>query len=472
MSTFTATHEAQRPELMYALGAVQTGIVLLLSAPAVISVISRARRESYKLIGDTYEDEDGTASEESQEKFSTFYAQVIALLSCALGWSVAIVSLVLKIRYGNTSLIVDGALRLASWGLLVFQGVGVFVERDPVARYNRGVTALISSGFVLINVALVSLFCVHWQRPSTLLSKAFIATPALQAAMALQAIVAFGLIQRRPQVFASDGGPIDAELSVSLWNRLTYSWAVPLLTYAGKNKKLTLEDVPRLAHFLRSDTLQGNYYKDEVPGRRLWMEILIFFRWGLLLQTSLAGLVSVTQFLPQLIMFQLLKLLEQRGAGESIDSSAWLLIVGLFLAMLMNSWIESYMFWVVTRVGVPVQNLLSTIIFMKSTRRKDVKGVKSAKKQIKKDANGDDLIVGLAAGLKDEDRVVDAKEEAEDDEADNAQKSRQNTINLVGVDAKRITDLRYAAHTPVRLASPNADTPSTANTAGFSLVQP
>lgn len=444
MSTFTAAHEAQRPGLMYALGAVQAGLVLLFSIPAVISVISRARRESYKLIGDTYEDEDGTASEESQKKFSTKWPQVIALLSCALGWSVAIVSLVLKIKYANTAVIVDGALRLATWGLLVFQGVGVFVERDPVACYNRGVTALISSGLVLANIVAVSLLCVHWQRPTSLLSKAFIATPALQAAMALIAFVAFGLVKRRPDVFAPDGGPIDAELTVSLWNRLTYSWAVPLLTYAGRNKKLTLEDVPRLSHFLRSDTLQGNYYKEEVQGRPLWMEIAIFFRWGLMLQTTLAGIVSVTQFLPQLIMFRLLQLLEQRKKGQSIDMSAWYLIVALFLAMLVNSWIESYMFWVVARVGVVVQNLLSTIIFMKSTRRKDVKGVKSAKKQIKKDANGDDLVVGLAAGLKDEDRVVDPKKEEEDDEADNAQKSRQNTINLVGVDAKRITDLRYA----------------------------
>ena len=90
-----------------------------------------------------------------------------------------------------------------------------------------------------------------------------------------------------------------------------------------------------------------------------------------------------------------------------------------------------------SQLAVPVRNLLSTIIFMKSTRRKDVKGVKNAKKAT---AIGDDLAVNLASGLKGEDTVIEKKEEEEDDEAENAQKSRQNTINLVGVDTNRVAD--------------------------------
>jgi len=90
-----------------------------------------------------------------------------------------------------------------------------------------------------------------------------------------------------------------------------------------------------------------------------------------------------------------------------------------------------------SQLAVPVRNLLSTIIFMKSTRRKDVKGVKNAKKAT---AIGDDLAVNLASGLKGEDTVVEKKEEEEDDETENAQKSRQNTINLVGVDTNRVAD--------------------------------
>jgi ABC-type multidrug transport system fused ATPase/permease subunit len=135
-------------------------------------------------------------------------------------------------------------------------------------------------------------------------------------------------------------------------------------------------------------------------------------------------------------MFNLLNLLEKRDLGDRIDSSAWLWVVGLFFSMSASSLVECYLFWIlVAEVSLPVKNLLSSIIFIKSTRRKDVKGIKNAKKQ------PDELVMNIEAGLKGEDTVVDKeKKDADEDEAEDAQKGRQQTVNLVGVDTQRVAD--------------------------------
>jgi len=338
----------ENPVASYVLGGIQLGLVVALSGPALWSLFHHTcikRKDPYQPLNGLYEDEDGQANEKSQQEYSTYTAQIVALLASSIGWTVALVAALLQVQNGSTAFATDGLLRLASWLVLIFQAVGVFVERDPVARFDRAVLAMLSSAFVFLELAAVSLICVSWQRPHDLASKVYIAMPAVQAGLALICVITFGLIQRRPYVFDPAGAPIDAEWTVSFWARYTYSWAVPLLTYAGKNKKLTLDEVPRLSDYSRANTLQRVYFEGEVKGRRLWKEIVIYFRWGFVKQVVLISIVSFTQFIPQLVMYNLLQLLEQREQGAQIKEQAWLWVIGLLVSMLISSWIESYLFW-------------------------------------------------------------------------------------------------------------------------------
>ena len=338
------------PVASYVLGGLQLGLVLVLSGPALWSLFHHTcirRKDAYQPLDGLYEDEDGQASEKSQHQYSTYPAQVVALLASATGWTVALIAALFQVQYGSTAFATDSLLRLASWLVLIFQAVGVFVERDPVARFDRAVLAMLSSAFVFLELAAVSLICISWQKPHDLASKLYIAMPAVQAGLSFICVITFGLIQRRPHVFDPAGAPIDAEWTVSFWARYTYSWAVPLLTYAGKNKKLTLDEVPRLSDYSRANTLQKAYFEGEVEGRRLWKEIVIYFRWGFVKQVVLISIVSFTQFIPQLVMYNLLQLLEQREQGAQIKAQAWLWVVGLLVSMLISSWIESYLFWYV-----------------------------------------------------------------------------------------------------------------------------
>lgn len=71
--------------------------------------------------------------------------------------------------------------------------------------------------------------------------------------------------------------------------------------------------------------------------------------------------------------------------------------------------------------------------------RKDVKGVEGAKKA----PNDQEILVNLANGKKGTDDATAVPPNTEDektDEEETTQKSRQNTINLVGVDTTRVAD--------------------------------
>ncbi|KAL9608043.1 MAG: hypothetical protein Q9167_007099 [Letrouitia subvulpina] len=89
---------------------------------------------------------------------------------------------------------------------------------------------------------------------------------------------------------------------------------------------------------------------------------------------------AIVSFGPQLAMFKLISLLEQRSVGEAIASEAWLWVFSLGFSIIISSWIEAWLMWVVyATFALPVRSELSALIFSKSTRRKDVKGSQKAK---------------------------------------------------------------------------------------------
>ena len=92
--------------------------------------------------------------------------------------------------------------------------------------------------------------------------------------------------------------------------------------------------------------------------------------------------------------------------------------------MLVSAWGETWNHWIVSsRLGLPIRAELSSMVFTKSMRRKDVKGLQ---KQKEKESlrTSPVLIEGIQIPSPLADSVEDSTEEA-------IQKSRQGTINLV-----------------------------------------
>ena len=322
--------------------------------------------------------------------------------------------------------------------MLVVQALNVFFEHNPKIRYQLGIYGALAStviiavicaenGFLRSRISTVGPYTVH------------IVLTAVQLATALVALISFVSLPRRPTVF-SDGKVVDAQYTGSVLGRYTFSWAGDMLAFAKVNKGLDLNDLPKLALYTRSRALQERFTLMR-RRNRLWKQVVIAF-WPTFVQQYLLIIIAgVTQFAPQFAMFNLLKLLEQRAEGGSVSMVAWAWVFGLGLAMLISSWLEAWLFWIIwAGLGIPLRSMLSALVFVKATRRKDVKGVQKAKNQTVIEPNENDQpVINSSSGIKGED-TAPGDDKDEDDEQEGMQKSRQSTINLVGVDTKRVAD--------------------------------
>lgn len=249
--------------------------------------------------------------------------------------------------------------------------------------------------------------------------------------------LANGSLPRRPPVFI-EGRPIDSGKDVSALYRYSFSWCFPLLILATKKGSLDQDDLPRPGNATRAKSLTQRWlemWSEASNTKRLWVKLAIHHRWALSLQWLLTLVQSFGNVAPQFVLLHLLRLLERRQAGNSINSEAWIWVLALLASTFLPVILENWLFWVSqAEITIPVRAELSSLIFQKSLRRKDVKGaVKLGKESEAKDdtakADGQPSTGGgsEAAGK--------SKEEQGEDTL-----TKQSTINLIGVDARRIGD--------------------------------
>ena len=327
----------------------------------------------------------------------------------------------------------------------MIQALDLFVIHDSIQRYDLGAYGAFSAFVIIVATTTENAFLRSRTRDVGPY-RVHIVLTLVQLGLALFSLVSLLSLQRRPAVF-DDGQPVDGEFTVSAFARYSFSWGGPILKFARKNKGLGFDDLPRVSQYMRSNFLQKTFNEQKSKGR-LWKQVFSYYRWAFLQQFLLILTISVTQFGPQFAMFNLLKLLEQRTEGAQVAAVAWAWVFGLGFFMLGTSLFESWLFWIVwSRLGLPIRSMLSILVFMKSTRRKDVKGVQKASVEAAEAAKkSSEPVVNDSSGHKGEDTAPGAKKDDEDDEDESMQKSRQSTINLVGVDSKRVSDFASYAY--------------------------
>lgn len=248
------------------------------------------------------------------------------------------------------------------------------------------------------------------------------------------------MLPRRPCVYL-DGQSVDKEFSISILNRWTFIWADELLAFSKKNHGLEMLHLPRLPLRLRSSYLEKSFHKKK-RSNVLWKDLLRVHRLDLAGQSLLSLSQGIMQFTPQLAMYKLLELLEQRSEGHAVAKEAWAWVFGLGFASILTAWLETQMHWIVwARMGSLVRSELSALIFSKSTRRKDVKGHPKARTEGNIEANA--ATEPVANGLANQKRSqpgAPLPRPVEGDADEETQKSRQSVINLVAIDTKRISD--------------------------------
>lgn len=255
------------------------------------------------------------------------------------------------------------------------------------------------------------------------------------------------LIPRRPAVFYEDGGavkkqaqlrPVDAQYTESAISRFNFSWISPLLAVATRKNDLDLNDLPRVDHYRRARDVSAAWRRQGFKGP-LWLDVIRAHKWTFALQWGLTLMSSVLQFMPQWVVLQLLRILERRRPGDKIGPDAWIWVIWLGVVLVIRNWVESYMFWLsLVDATIPVRAQLSALIFEKSMRRKDVKGTGKTTKKAGEAAAEDGTQDG-AANVKTA-KTGKKEEEEEEDEAEALKKSKQSTVNLIGVDADRVAN--------------------------------
>ena len=312
---------------------------------------------------------------------------------------------------------------------ILVQTVAIDLVRNPTKSYSLGFLSGLSSAF-LFAVLLFQDALLIQDQSNVETAPAQIVLRSSQLVLSIFAAIASISLPRRPEVFYN-GKPVDNMLTRSALDKFCFTWVSPLLLHAKKTKRLELEDLPTMDHYTRSKDL-SQAWGDKPHPRKLWIEVFLAHKWPLVKQWLLTLVQAFGNFAPQFVTFQILRILENRIPGERSPTEAWIWVLVLTFASIGSSWVESWLFWVSwSELAIPVRSQISALIFQKAMRRKDVKG--ASKTLLNKKENGTDV---SEAALPDP--AAEDKPEVEEDEAD--PKGRQSTVNLIGVDTKRVSD--------------------------------
>ena len=299
-------------------------------------------------------------------------------------------------------------------------------------RYNQGlVTASASLALIIATGIRIAALCFHVAVYFS--GRAYVASCTIQILAALICLSSCLCLPRRPSVL-DQNHIVDGQYTVSALSSYTFGFASNVLSLARKKASLELADLPKLHLWGRSSFLLQNFDAVTQENERLWKSIFLAHRFEFLFQIGWAMLQSALAFAPQLVMYQLLRLLEQRSKGAPIENIAWGLVFALGGSILLSSWTQAWAYWICwARLGQPIRAELSALIFSKSLRRKDVKGVEEAK------APEEDGVINNLVGTNQMDTILETQtslsgttENNENDEEDEGSpKTRQSTINLV-----------------------------------------
>ncbi|PGH14692.1 hypothetical protein AJ79_02858 [Helicocarpus griseus UAMH5409] len=414
-------------------------LVALCSIPGLDALSSRLltrRRSGYIALREIYKDEDGIATEDSTKRFSQKLYCVLTLCLSTLGFLASLALAVLSTLGKDPTRSIETWLQALIWAFAVLNAVALFVEPSSTKRFTIGLCIATSLALYVSIITIRIVFLqpgINWPYQSY----------AHDVLTIVQLVVAFFcgcfslLIPRRPDVFRN-GKVVDGQYTTSWFGRISFSWASSLLKGIRRNKSLDVEHLPELDHPTRAKSLLESFDQTKHKSPRFWKVMIYRYLSPLLLQLTLVILSSLLSFAPQFCLLKILRALEARSRGSWDPSEAWAWVLALGVSMLIYSTIESWLWWVsFAKLCIPVYEQIAAVVFAKSMRRKNVKG--SQKSTSMENSPSGTTTPGPRGGGN-----QPTKGDGEDEDEDSTQKTNQATINLVSVDAKRVSD--FAAY--------------------------
>ncbi|KAM3068375.1 hypothetical protein ACMFMG_009513 [Clarireedia jacksonii] len=400
-------------------------VVVGFTFPSAISTLSHFRAKEQKWT--SYSDKDGVATEETIAAFSTKIPKTILIISTILGLGTSIALAILALFHPD-GMMVENWINVGQWACILIQAASTAINRAPTKSYTIGTYTLVSS-VCLFAVLLFQdgLLAQDDSAEGTFGPTAMFWLRISQLVLAISAAFSAVTFPRRPHV-TYDAHPVDGMLSVSALEKYTFSWCSRVLALATKNKRLELSDLPKMDHNTRAKDLSQAWAENEHP-RSLWIEVFLAHKSPFIIQWILTLFQAFGNFAPQFVIFKILQILENRQPGDTVSFDACIWVVTLFIVTNAGEWVESWLFWISwAELAIPIRSQLSAQIFQKAMRRKDVKGAARTGKKATPETS--EPAQTSAAPDKPE----------EDEEDDSDPKGKQSTVNLIGVDAKRVSD--------------------------------
>ncbi|GLA45132.1 hypothetical protein AnigIFM63604_003570 [Aspergillus niger] len=318
-----------------------------------------------------YEDKDGIATKESTSQLSNQrpFVAIFLLGLCGLGLSFAnliIAAISIHGRKGPASLGIW--LLPPAWLFLLVQFTDSITQTHPVARFESVIwkqATIVLIGGIALSV-LASENVPGGSRPSIAAILTGVQVPTL-----LALVGAIWCVERRPAVFSPDSKEIDREMTVNLWNRLTFRWA-PEIMSEGAKEALESEALPTMNHAVRSkeasDEFSAMALTDAQP---LWIRIFWQFRVQLLRQWIAVLVSNFFDVGPSFATLQLLQYLESRENSDVRDPSAWRYVMLIALAAMGTNLVDSrIMWWEKGYIVVALRSTLTSLVYRKLLRKK------------------------------------------------------------------------------------------------------
>ncbi|MCJ1309587.1 hypothetical protein MMC25_003247 [Agyrium rufum] len=235
------------------------------------------------------------------------------------------------------------------------------------------------------------------------------------------------------------------------------AWGGPLIDKAWAAQGLEYSDLSLLDSSMISTNLHQRFrtvLAGSTEKRHLFYVIFkanqrIFLRlWGITI------LEACATFLPQICMFKILAILEQRDSkGGSVDTTVWLWVACLGIAKMaylgFNGWV-SFIRWDI--VPVTVSKQLAAVIFDKSMRMEDIKRIDSTVEAMDATASSgdtairavDDELTPLLHHSSDNSKIVPETSESGAPDGDESKEgTAQNATNLLTVAIPKVA--RFAS---------------------------
>lgn len=196
---------------------------------------------------------------------------------------------------------------------------------------------------------------------------------------------------------------------------------------ARQNGDLTKDEVPTPDHHNRAQDLVSSWHKSNLQGTLL-RSLLRAYLHRFIIQWTVSILRCFLGVGPFWAMWRLIQTLEHPGSRQHATPQLLGFVLYLSFFTLAGQWMEGWVNWYSNyRMMIPLRAQLSALIFEKSLRRKNVKTAEKTQ-EIPESQENDD-----------QDNNKDGETKPSED--DSVLKSRQAIVNLVGVDAKHISQL-------------------------------